>query len=121
MNNVRHHFGHHASTTEGSSLQVENLSVCIILYQQGFKDFKNDKDADKDKYKDKHKDQEKYKVLQRPNVCYIFEEQFQKCVYNSTFLIDPRGTNVPGTNVLGGTNVLESHRTAGSTQSFKCI
>ena len=51
MNNVRHHFGHHASPTEGSSLQVENLSVCIILYQQGFKDFKNDKDADKDKYK----------------------------------------------------------------------
>ena len=27
----------------------------------------------KDKYKDK--DTDKYKVLQRPNVCYIFEEQ----------------------------------------------
>ena len=29
----------------------------------------------KDKYKDKYTDKDKYKVLQRPNVCYIFEEQ----------------------------------------------
>jgi len=29
----------------------------------------------KDKYKDKDTDKDKYKVLQRPNVCYIFEEQ----------------------------------------------
>ena len=32
-------------------------------------------DTHKDKYKDKDTDKDKYKVLQRPNVCYIFEEQ----------------------------------------------
>ena len=32
-------------------------------------------DTHKDKYKDKYTDKDNYKVLQRPNVCYIFEEQ----------------------------------------------
>ena len=29
----------------------------------------------KDKYRDTDKDKDKYKMLERPNVCYIFEEQ----------------------------------------------
>ena len=34
-----------------------------------------DKDLQKDKYKDTHTDKDKYKVLPRPNVCYIFPKQ----------------------------------------------
>ena len=34
-----------------------------------------DKDLQKDKYKDTHTDKDKYKVLPRPNVYYIFQNQ----------------------------------------------
>ena len=37
------------------------------------KDNDNNKDKDKDKYKDKDKDKDKDKVTERPNMCYIFE------------------------------------------------
>ena len=91
----------------GSSLQVENLSVCLfvclsvchhfkisnigplyhpritpdptyhILLGRGWCQLSSGdvNDTHKDKYKDKYTDKDNYKVLQRPNVCYIFEEQ----------------------------------------------
>ena len=49
----------------------------MICGRQGLGKYKY-KDKHKDKYKDKYKykDKDKDKVLQRPNVCYIFEDQW---------------------------------------------
>ena len=75
-----------------SSLQVKNLSSCLSnigpLYHPRITpdpiyhilmgwlwcqlSSGDVNDAHKDKYKDKYADKDKYKVLQRPNVCCIF-------------------------------------------------